>query len=202
MQSVLRPMDAKELRLLALCVGVSLVVHALAVWLAAPGGARPSKETPAPLAERFAAAVNAATDLDAADRAKLEASLARVKRAGWQRVEMAETLQWVAQEVGVPLSDCDLVRALDAERAREGRWDIRAWVRWEAGAGAEPFLRLAYLVGEGTLKSDFGSHRLWIHVEAPEGAGRVALETMDCRLFRAGKLSAADLLHRARWFDG
>ncbi|RMG86255.1 MAG: hypothetical protein D6708_14500 [Candidatus Dadabacteria bacterium] len=202
MQSVLRPMEAKELRLLALCVGVSLVVHALAVWLAAPGGARPPKETPAALAERFAAAVNAATDLDAADRAKLEASLTKVKRAGWRRLEMAETLQWVAQEVGVPLSDCDLVRALDAERAREGRWDIRAWVRWEAGADAEPFLRLAYLVGEGTLKSDFGSHRLWIHVEAPEGAGRVALETMDCRLFRAGKLSAADLLHRARWFDG
>ena len=52
---------------------------------------------------------------------------------------------------------------------------------------------MAYLIGEGTLKSDFGSHRLWMHLEADDGAGQVALETMDCRLYRAGKLGDGEL---------
>ena len=60
-------------------------------------------------------------------------------------------------------------------------------------------LQLAYIVGEGTLKSDFGSHRLWLQLDADGDSGRVAFETMDCRLYRAEKLSASDLLHRGEW---
>jgi len=203
MQTVLRPMGARERRLLTLCVGVSLALHALLVWIALPAGPKGgSRGAPAALAERFASAVNAATDLDPAVRSRLEAAVAGVRRSSWRRLAMARTLQEVAWGAGVAVSDCKLVRSLDPERAREGRWDIRVWVRWDEGVAADPFLIVAFLVGEGTLKSDFGSHRLWIQVEAPEGTGRVAMETMACRLFRAGKLSASDLLHRARWYDG
>lgn len=199
MRSLVRPMAPGEKRFFLLCVAASAAVHALAAaslvsWR--PAG-RPAKA--AALGERFARAVNAVTDLDSRQRARLDEALGRLEARQWALGELPETLQWAAAQFGVTVRDSDVVRALDAERSREGRWDVRAWLAWGEGRDASDLLAVAYLAGEATLKSDFGSHRLWIHLEGPDGSGRAAFETMDCRLYRAGKLSAADLLHRASW---
>ena len=200
MQTVLRPMPWEEKRLFALCLGASLLLHVALAWLALPGGGADGAAAEG-LADRFAQGVNAATGLDPEARGRLEQAVKGVRRGGWRRGEMAATLQRLAGDLGLPVEDCDVVRALDPERAREGRWDIRIWLRWGPERTVGDVLMLAYLVGEGTMKSDFGSHRLWVHLEAPDGSGRAVFETMDCRLYRAGKLSAADLLHRAAWYE-
>lgn len=202
MERLFRSFDRRELRIFFLCLLVSAAAHLILAW-GAVSWRSPSGEAvrAGGLAERFAQAVNASTDLDARRRARLEELLTRVPSGSWNRGEMAATLQWAAADLQVPVSDSDVVRALDTERSREGRWDIRVWLRWDEGRDASDFLTLAYLVGEGTLKSDFGSHRFWLHLDGPDGSGRVAFETMDCRLYRAGKLSASDLLHRATWVE-
>jgi len=203
MHALIRPLIGWERRVFFLCVGVSLAAHAAFVWLALPGGGETERE-PAQvtvLAERFARAVNATTGLDGRQKARLEAVLTRLDATRWGMGEFAQTMQWAATDLGFPVRDCDVVRALDPERSREGRWDVRVWLGWGEERDAADLLVLAFLAGEGTLKSDFGSHRLWVQLEAPDGAGRVAFETMDCRLYRAGKLSEADLLHRAAWVE-
>jgi len=203
MHALIRPLDGWERKIFLLCVAVSLAAHLAFVWFALPGGAAPEHEPEraTALAERFARAVNAATDLDGRQKARLEAVLTRLEPGRWGAGEFAQTLQWAANDLGFPVRDCDRVRALDPERSREGRWDLQVWLEWGEDRDAADFLMLAFLAGEGTLKSDFGSHRLWVHLEAPDGSGRVAFETMDCRLYRAGKLAAADLLHRAAWVE-
>ncbi len=200
MRNAFRSMERTEWRLFAVCVVVSLVVHAVIAWVALPGGSREKAETGG-VSERFARAVNAATDLDLRTRARVRDALDKLPATAWKLGEMADTIQWQASEMGLPVRDCDVVRALDTERSREGRWDIRVWLDWGPDRTAADLLVLAFLVGEGTLKSDFGSHRLWVHLQADDGTGRVAFQTMDCRLYRAGKLPASDLLHRAAWFD-
>lgn len=203
METLLRPMNRAELRLFLICVAVSVTAHLSLVWLAVGGGSR-ADEAARPagaLAERYAQAVNAATAMDAGLRARLDQALAEVPAGAWDRGTLAETLQWIGDSVGVPVRDADVVRALDPERSREGRLDLRVWLSWEPKRTATDLLVAAYISGEGTLKSDFGSHRLWVHLEAADGSGRVAFETMDCRLYRAGKLGAADLLHRSEWVE-
>lgn len=203
METLLRPMNRAELRLFLICVAISLAAHLTLVWVAVGRGsrtdeaARPAGE----LAERYAQAVNAATAMDAGLRARLDQALAEVPAGAWDRGTLAETLQWLSEGAGVPVRDADVVRALDAERSREGRLDLRVWLPWEPKRTATDLLVVAYISGEGTLKSDFGSHRLWVHLEAADGSGQVAVETMDCRLYRAGKLGAADLLHRSQWVE-
>ena len=205
METLLRPMGRGEQRLFTICLVVSLVVHVLVAFFATGGGrwgGDPEATAEASrLAEHFARAVNAATEIDDGQRARLESALAEIPDEGWGRELMVDTLQWLGDGAGVRVDDADVVRALDAERSREGRWDIRVWMEWRQDRSAADLLLLAYLIGEGTLKSDFGSHRLWLHLEGEEGSGRVALETMDCRLYRAGKLGAADLLHRSQWVE-
>jgi hypothetical protein len=197
--SWLRPMDRGERWLFALCLLVSLAAHGLAGWLAVPGSPEPQAEGPTGLAERFSRAVNAATDLEARERAQLEQVLAKIEPKRWSRGEMSETLQWAASDLGLAVRDCDVIPSLDPERSQEGRWDIRTRLAWGAERGISDLLALAFLVGEGTLKSDFGSHRFWVELEARDGSGRIAFDTMDCRLYRAGRLPASDLLHRAVW---
>ncbi|GAB4262102.1 MAG: hypothetical protein Kow0092_12170 [Deferrisomatales bacterium] len=203
MEYLIRPMDRREHRTFLLCLLASATAHLLLAMFAVGSGTSLSgrEERPGGLGERFARAVNAATDLDAPEKERLEKALSQVPAAEWKRGEMAATLQWLASDLGLPVRDADVVRSLDPERSREGRWDLRLWIDWPEGAGASPLLGLCFLVGEGTLRSDFGSHRLWIHLDAPDGAGRVAFETMDCRLYRAGKLAASDLLHRSAWSE-
>ncbi len=200
MRSAFRSMERTEWRLFAVFVAVSLGIHAVLAWVALPGGSRKKAEIGG-VSERFARAVNAATDLDLRTRARVRDALDKLPATAWKLGEMADTIQWQASEMGLPVRDCDVVRALDTERSREGRWDIRVWLDWGPDRTADDLLVLAFLVGEGTLKSDFGSHRLWVHLQADDGTGRVAFQTMDCRLYRAGKLPASDLLHRAAWFD-
>ena len=203
MHALTRPLDGWERKVFFVCVAVSFAAHLAFVWVALPEGGDTPQASPqvTALAERFAKAVNATTDLDGRQKARLEAVLTRVEASRWNMGELAQTLQWAATDLGFPVRDCDMVRALDPERSREGRWDVRAWLDWGEGRGAVDLLVLAFLAGEATLKSNFGSHRFWVHIEASDGAGRVAFETMDCRLYRAGKLSAADLLHRAAWVE-
>ena len=201
MRALIRPMGGAEKKFFLACVAVSAAVHVL---VAAPLVSwRPSGrvEKTAALGERFARAVNAVTDLDSRQRARLDGALGRLDASRWSLAELPESLQWAGAQFGVAVRDSDVVRALDAERSREGRWDVRVWLDWGEGRDALDLLAVAYLAGEATLKSDFGSHRLWIHLEGPDGSGRVAFETMDCRLYRAGKLSAADLLHRSSWAE-
>ncbi len=200
MRSAFRSMERTEWRLFAVCVVVSLAIHAVLAWVVLPSGSREKAEVGG-VAERFAQAVNAATDLDLRTRARVRDALDKLPATAWKLGEMADTIQWQASEMGLPVRDCDVVRALDTERSREGRWDIRVWLDWDPDRTVADLLMLAFLVGEGTLKSDFGSHRLWVHLQAGDGTGRVAFQTMDCRLYRAGKLPASDLLHRAAWFD-
>ena len=197
--SWLRPMDRGERWLFVLCLLASLGAHGVAGWLAVPGSPKQQADRPAGLAERFGQAVNAATGLDARERARLEEILARIESKRWGRSEMSETLQWAASDLGLAVRDSEVVPALEPERAQEGRWDIRTRLQWGPERGASDLLALSFLVGEGTLKSDFGSHRFWVELEARDGAGRIAFETMDCRLYRAGRLPASDLLHRAAW---
>jgi hypothetical protein len=203
MHALIRPLDGWERKIFFLCVALSLSAHLAFVWIAVPSRGEPGREPSraTALAERFAKAVNAATDLDGRQKARLEAVLTRLDAARWSSGEFSQTLQWAANDLGFPVRDCDTVRALDPERSQEGRWDVRVWLDWGESREASDFLVLAFLTGEGTLKSDFGSHRLWVQLEAPDGTGRVAFETMDCRLYRAGKLAAADLLHRAAWVE-
>ncbi len=200
METLMRSWERREVRAFAVCVVISAVLHGVLAWLALPGGSsgQDAVETTR-LAERFGSAVNAATELDPRERARIESLVTKLDATRWSRAEMGDTLQWLADDLGLAVKGSDLVRALDPERAREGRWDIRVFLDWAEGRGAGDLLELAYLTGEGTLKSDFGSHRLWVHLEAPDGSGRVAFETMDCRLYRAGKLGATDLLHRSGW---
>lgn len=203
METLFRPMGRREQKIFLLCLLSSAAVHLLVAWFAVGGraAADADAERTTRLAERYAQAVNASTGLDTRQRARLEELVSKVRDGGWNRGEMAATLQWAAADLGLPVRDSDVVRALDPDRSREGRWDIRIWLTWDEGRDASDLLTLVFLVGEGTLQSNFGSHRLWLHLEAPDGSGRVALETMDCRLYRAGKLSASDLLHRARWVE-
>lgn len=202
MRALIPPLDGWERKIFVLCVAASVAVHLGFVWFAAPRGERPA-EAPrsTALAERFAQAVNRATDLDARQKARLTAAAEGVPAKNWSLGELGHTLQWVAKDLGFPVKESDVVRALDAERSREGRWDVRVWLEWGEGREAADLLALAFLAGEATLKSDFGSHRLWVHLVAPDGGGRVALETMDCRLYRAGRLAASDLLHRSAWIE-
>ena len=200
MQTVLRPMGWRERRVFGLCVGLSLLAHAVLVWLALPGSAN-GRGGRGELAERFAQAVNAATDLDPGVWGRLEGAVRGVRRGDWRKIRMAETLRKLSSAMGLPVEGAEVLRALDPERSREGRWDIRVWLRWGPERKVDDVLVLAFLVGEGTLKSDFGSHRFWIHLETPEGSGRLAFQTVDCRLYRNGKLTGPDLLHRAEWFD-
>lgn len=203
MESLLRPMTGGEKRLFVACVVLSAAVHLVSAWLAV--GPRSPGASPGPrasrLAERFAAAVNGATDLDARDRARVDEALGKVDVKGWRREEIAASFQWAASGLGLAVRDCELVRSLDPERSREGRWDLRTRIEWGPNRAVSDLLTLALIAGEGTLKSDFGSHRFWVELDAPDGAGRVAFETIDCRLYRAGKLGASDLLHRAAWAD-
>ncbi len=202
MGSLLRPMTWREKSAFAAIVGVSVAAHLLLAWFAASPGERAPSTRPqgaSPLAERFAAAVNAVTDLDARERARIDEALARLIGRPWQREGLGASLEATAARLGVEVEGVEVVRAHDPERSREGRWDLRLSVAWPAGRGGADFLVLAYLAGEATLRSDFGSHRLWADLSAPEGRGRVAFETVDCRLFRTGKLGASDLMHRAVW---
>jgi hypothetical protein len=201
METLLRPMGRRERNLFFLCLAASLGLHILLAWWALPGQSTTKTARATPLAERFARAVNSLTDLDAREKARVEGALSTVETHQWTREEMADTLQWAASDLAIEVRDCDVVRALDPERSREGRWDVRIWLGWDEDRDISDFLILAYLIGEGTLKSDFGSHRFWVHVEANGGSGRVAFETMDCRLYRAGRFPAADLLHRATWIE-
>jgi hypothetical protein len=203
METLLRPMARSEFRLFLTCVAVSLAAHLAVAWLAlgGRGGEDASPDRASQLAERYAQAVNAVTEMDAGLQRRIDQELAQVPAGGWNRDLFADTLQWLSDGAGVPVRDSDVVRALDAERSREGRLDLRLWLQWGSDRSATDLLVAAYLIGEGTLKSDFGSHRLWIHLEADDGSGRVSLQTMDCRLYRAGKLGAADLLHRSRWVE-
>ncbi|MDF1555563.1 MAG: hypothetical protein P1P84_21000 [Deferrisomatales bacterium] len=203
METLLRPMARSEMRLFLTCVVLSVVAHLGIAWLAigGRGGEGESTAKASRLAERYAQAVNAATEMDAGLQGRIDKALAEVPAGGWDRGMLADTLQWLSDGVGVAVRDSDVVRALDAERSREGRLDVRMWLEWEQERSATDLLVAAYLIGEGTLKSDFGSHRLWVHLEAADGSGRVSMETMDCRLYRAGKLGAADLLHRSRWVE-
>lgn len=200
MRTLIPPLGGWERKIFFLCVAVSVAAHLGFAWLATPRAERPAEAArPTALAERFAQAVNRATDLDARQKSRLTAVLERVPARNWSLGEMGHTLQWAAKDLGFPVKESDVVRALDAQRSREGRWDVRVWLDWGEGRDAADLLALAFLAGEGTLKSDFGSHRLWVHLSAPDGAGRVAFETMDCRLYRAGTLAATDLLHRGTW---
>jgi hypothetical protein len=201
METLLRPAGRREQKLFFLCLFVSVGIHLLLAWMALPE--RAARETPRTtrLAERYGRAVNAVTDFDARGRARVESVLSKLEAKRWTREELADTLQWAASDLALDVHDGDVVRALDPERSREGRWDVRIWLRWGDRRGIEDFLVLAYLIGEGTLKSDFGSHRFWVHIEADGGSGQVAFETMDCRLYRAGRLPASDLLHRNSWRD-
>jgi hypothetical protein len=202
MESAFRTMESREIRAFLFCVVVSAAVHLALVWLALPGnGFGDTQEEVTRLAERFAQTANAATGLDARQKADLEALAESLPEDRWGSSDFSETLQWVATDLGLPVTDSDVVRSMDPDRSREGRWDIRVWLRWEEDREVTDFLTVAFLVGEGTLKSDFGSHRLWVHVEARDGAGKVAFETMDCRLYRAGKLTGSDLLYRAIWTE-
>ena len=203
METLLRPMDRSEMRLFITCIAVSLMAHLGVAWLAVGGRSGEGESTgkASQLAERYAQAVNATTEMDAGLQGRIDKAIAEVPAGGWDRDMFAETLQWLGDGVGVPVRDSDVVRALAAERSREGRLDLRVWLQWEQGRSAADLLLVAYVIGEGTLKSDFGSHRLWVHLEAADGSGRVSLETMDCRLYRAGKLGAADLLHRSLWVE-
>ena len=198
-------MSRSEFRLFIICLVLSLAAHTGIAWFATGGWSGVEGGTQggaaSQLAERFAQAVNSATEFDSGLQGHIDAAMAEVPERGWDRDMMADTLQWLGDGAGVRVRNSDVVRALDGERSREGRWDIRVWLDWDQGRGAKDLLVTAYLIGEGTLKSDFGSHRLWIHLEAPDGDGRIALETMDCRLYRAGKLGAADLLHRSHWVE-
>lgn len=201
METLIRPMDRAELRLFLFCLAASFGLHVLFAWALLPREVEEKPSEVPRIAERFARAVNTATDLDGRAKARMDEAMSNLPTRAWSRTEMADTLQWLASDLGLQVRDCDVVRALDPERSREGRWDIRAWLEWEEGSTTADLLTLAYLIGEGTLKSDFGSHRFWVHLEAEDGTGRVAFETMDCRLYRAGKLAASDLLHRASWWD-
>ncbi len=202
MRTLIPPLNGWERTVFLLCVAASFAAHLAFVWFASPRPERPAESARAtPLAERYARAVNRATDLDARQKARLDAVMERVPAKNWALGELGHTLQWAAKDLGFPVKDSDVVRALEPERSREGRWDVRVWLEWGEGREAMDLLALAYLAGEATLKSDFGSHRLWVHLEAPDGSGRAAFETMDCRLYRAGKLAAADLLHRSAWSE-
>lgn len=201
METLFRPMDPREQRIFLLCVVVSIGIHVALALLLLPKNASTEQPTATRMAERLAQAVNSATDLETKERAQLEEVLTRVNPGSWDLAEMPDTLQWTTSDLGVLVRDSDVVRALDPERSREGRWDIRIWIDWDEARDASDLLALAFAVGEGTLKSDFGSHRLWVHLQASDGSGRVAFETMDCRLYRAGKLAASDLLHRSIWVE-
>jgi len=202
MRTLIPPLDGWERKVFLLCVVASVAAHLSFLWFASPRAERPNDAAQVtPLAERFARAVNRATDLDARQKARLEAVLGRVPAKNWNLGEIGHTLQWAATDLGFPVTDCDVVRALDSERSREGRWDVRVWLEWAEGREAMDLLALAFLAGEATLQSDFGSHRLWVHLKGSDGAGRVGFETMDCRLYRAGKLAATDLLHRSAWTE-
>ncbi|MFU8855834.1 MAG: hypothetical protein ACNA8S_02390 [Deferrisomatales bacterium] len=202
MRALIPPLDTWERKIFLLCVAASVAVHAGFVWFAAPRQERQAEAAPvSALAERYAQAVNRATDLDHGQKSRLTAVLERVPARSWSLGELGQTVQWVSKDLGFPVKDADVVRALDAQRSREGRWDLRVWLEWGEDRDAADLLALAFLAGEGTLKSDFGSHRLWVHLVTRDGEGRVAFETMDCRLYRAGRMEASDLLHRSAWFQ-
>lgn len=200
METLLRPAAKKTRKGFFLAVVlVSLLLHAVLLWWALSGHLPESGPARAGIEERFRAAVTSVTDLDPADKARLESVLASIRAQEWERDAMAVTLRNMAARVGVRLARCEVVRALDRDRSREGRWDIVMALRWAEGTDAQEILSLVYLVGEATLKSRFGSHRFWLELQGADGTGRVAFETMDCRLYRNGKLSAVDLLYRAAW---
>lgn len=189
----------------AQCVAISLVAHLLFVMIAMPDqplfGGFGGDEAPeqSGISLRYASAQNRATPLSLAQLEALEGVAAGVPKGAWGQERLPDTMLAAAQKMKLPVTDVKLVRALDAERSRQGRFDILVDLDWDKGRDAADFLVLAFLAGEGTLKSNFSSHRLWVELNADDGSGRTAFETMDCRYFRSGKLVAADLLSLAVW---
>jgi len=202
METMLDFIDASKRRTFLICLIVSLGIHVFFIATLLPFAFGGKHEAgPAGIAERLAHAINTASDVNAGWRSQIDGIIDGVKPNQWNKSEMAATLIRAGKELGIPIKDSDVLRALDPERAREGRWDIRVWISWENDRDAGDLLAMAYLVGEGTLRSDFGSHRLWIHLEAEDGSGRAAFETMDCRNYKAGKINASDLLYKYKWIQ-
>jgi hypothetical protein len=188
----------------AQCVAISLVAHMAFVMLAMPdkpifGSGDDAVAEQSGIALRYSSALNRATPLALTQLERLEQVAAEVAPGGWAEKKLPDTMLEVAHLLQLPVTDVKLVRALDAERSRQGRFDILVELEWEESRDAADLLMLAFLAGEGTLKSNFSSHRLWVQLSNGDGTGSAAYETMDCRYYRAGKITASDLLFNSVW---
>lgn len=200
MQAIKQTMSTRDLMHFGLCLAMSFVFHIVFVYVAMPGvEVQETAQIDLRIADRFASEMNRVVPLDDSRRQMLEQIAAEAPRRGWNKNRMSETFEGAAAALGVPVRKVEVFNSLDATSSRQGRMDIFVELDWEEGRSANDFHILAFLAGEATLKSNFSSHRLWIAVEAKDGKGRIALETMDCRYYRNGKLSDADLLYRATW---
>jgi hypothetical protein len=193
-------MPTKEMMHFGICLAVSFVLHMIFVYVAMPGvEVQEAAEIDMRIADRFASEMNRVVPLDDSRRQMLEQIAAEAPKNSWRTKNMGETFAGAAAALGVPVNKVEVFNSLDATHSRQGRMDILVDLNWEIGRDANDFHVLAFLAGEGTLKSDFSSHRLWVTVQGKDGKGRVAIETMDCRYYRNGKLSDSDLLYRATW---
>ncbi len=180
-------------------IAVSLVAHMVFIFLAMPTSHSDAQNDATFIAERYAEAINRAVPLDGSQIAELEDLLASVSNGKWETRTFGETVESLAARMDVEVDKAEVIRAMDANHSRQGRMDIFIQLPWDEDRDASDLQILSFLVGEGTLKSKFGTHRLWVRLEGPDGVGRVAIETMDTRLYRNGRRTASDLLYGAVW---
>lgn len=196
---MLMAMDRLEKKLFFVCLAVSAAIHFAAVGLSSfviNGNEGPDFSG---LEKSYVRAVERATELDMESVALMEETFAVTKGDKWSKNAFIKTVDELSSAFGLQVDDLDLGRALDPDRAKENRLDLHVWLQWDEDRNVSDILKLAYVVGEGTLKSDFGSHRLWINLDSDEGSGKVAFETTDLRSYKAAKMTASDLLFRGEW---
>ncbi|PLX40805.1 MAG: hypothetical protein C0609_11730 [Deltaproteobacteria bacterium] len=187
-------------------VMVSLAVHLVLIMAVMPSSALKTMEagrsTESEIAKRYADGINRVLPMDTGTTASLEGVLARIDGEDWTRQSFPDTFLAAAKEAGLPAKEVELVPALDSDRSKQGRLDIIVKTEWPEERDVSDLLIYGFLAGEGTLKSNFSSHRLWVYLDAgDEGSGRAAFETMDCRYFRNGKTSPSGFLYNSTWSE-